>query len=140
MKRRVDGPRRRDTGTPDQAVASLQAKVLHRRLPLPLGKEVLDEKKGQVPLFYSERVALTGEGGADEFPFFFDKEDLDATFGRLQQGELPIGDVKVVTLDGLVKQMREGAVDFSTSVLVGSRASLALSRQLKGGADGLGRQ
>ena len=119
---------------------SRKAVVLANRILLPLGKEVLDEKKGQVPLFYSERVALTGEGGADEFPFFFDKEDLDATFGRLQQGELPIADVKVVTLDGLVKQMREGAVDFSTSVLVGSRASLALSRQLKGGADGLGRQ
>ena len=88
----------------------------------------------------SERVALTSEGGADEFPFFFDKEDLDATFGRLQQGELPVGDVKVVTLGRPRQADARGRRRLRHGRARRSRASLALSRQLKGGADGLGRQ
>ena len=36
----------------------------------------LDERNGQVPVFYSERVVLQEADGA-AFPFFFSKEDLD---------------------------------------------------------------
>jgi len=43
----------------------------------------LDEDKGQVPVFYSERVSY-GEGASATFPFFLRKEDLDAAFVELQ--------------------------------------------------------
>ncbi|EOD16815.1 hypothetical protein EMIHUDRAFT_436483 [Emiliania huxleyi CCMP1516] len=44
----------------------------------------LSEAKGQVPLFYSERVALsTADGAATRYPFYLRKEDLDRDFSRL---------------------------------------------------------
>ena len=122
----------------------------------------LDESKGQVPVFYSERVSY-GEGASATFPFFLRKEDLDAAFVELQgataassgadagqqasppatepssgrRGKkreaptgLPIGLVRVATLDGLVKQMRTGEVDLRQAVVVGSPEALSLCRQL----------
>ena len=42
-----------------------------------------DEAKGQVPVFYSERVSFVS-GGKTTFPFFFAKEDLDQAFSQAQ--------------------------------------------------------
>lgn len=104
---------------------------------------VLDEAKGQVPIFYSERVAF-GDAGGQTFPFFLVKEDLDAAFEQLVsdgaipdvkpgstngQG-IPIGLVRVATLDGLVDQMSSGSVDLTQAVVVGSRQALNMVRQL----------
>ena len=98
---------------------------------------VLDEAKGQVPIFYSERVAF-GSEGRQTFPFFLCKEDLDAAYDEVtgataKKGDnsgIPIGLVRVATLDGLVDQMRSGAVDLSQSVVVGSRQALITVKQL----------
>ena len=104
---------------------------------------ILDEEKGQVPIFYSERVAFGG-AGEQTFPFFLVKEDLDAAYEQLvseggvpgvkpgsSNGEgIPIGLVRVATLDGLVDQMTSGAVDLSQAVIVGSRQALLMVKQL----------
>ena len=98
-----------------------------------------------MPLFYSERVAFAGAGGKNTYPFFLVKEDLDAAYKELvQRGDvpaptgdgaamengMPIGLVRVATLDGLIGQMEGGEVDLSDSVIVGSRAALTAVRQL----------
>ena len=115
---------------------SRKAVVLANRILLPLGKSVLDEKKGQVPLFYSERVAYDTAGGDQVFPFFLSKDDLDAAYDELQkvtggpkseEGGIPIGLVRVATLDGLVDQMLSGEVDLSKAVIVASKASTIMS-------------
>jgi hypothetical protein len=51
----------------------------------------LSEDKGQVPLFYSERVALTSaDGSKTKYPFYLRKEDLDRDFASLAAaGQLP---------------------------------------------------
>ena len=88
---------------------------------------VLDEEKGQVPLFYSERVSFEDANGVPSFPFFLVKEDLDAAYEELQaraapsappsksKGEagIPIGLTRIATLDGLVDQMTRGDIDLS---------------------------
>ena len=103
----------------------------------------LDETKGQVPLFYSERVAFEDKGGGALFPFFLVKEDLDAAYrelvakgavppppgGGAVEG-IPIGLVRVATMDGLISQMESGDVDLSKAVIVGSVAAIDLVRQL----------
>jgi len=119
----------------------------------------LDEAKGQVPVFYSERVSFVS-GGKTTFPFFFAKEDLDQAFSQAQGGPadgaallavgggkpggssggqtaaqaaesgIPIGLVRVATLDGLLDQMASGDVDLADAVLVGSRSALKLVGQL----------
>jgi len=125
----------------------------------------LDEAKGQVPVFYSERVSFVS-GGQTTFPFFFAKEDLDEAFAQAQgapangaakqplggppsaggggggksggqqtasqavESGIPIGLVRVATLDGLIGQMASGDVDLSDAVLVGSRSALKLVGQL----------
>jgi hypothetical protein len=103
----------------------------------------LDETKGQVPLFYSERVAFEDKGGGALFPFFLVKEDLDAAYrelvakgavppppgGDAVEG-IPIGLVRVATMDGLISQMESGDVDLSKAVIVGSVAAIDLVRQL----------
>jgi len=44
----------------------------------------LSEEKGQVPLFYSERVTLTSADGSNtKYPFYLRKEDLDRDFTLL---------------------------------------------------------
>ena len=52
----------------------------------------LTENQGQIPLFYSERVALTSADGATtKFPFYLRKEDLDRDFAQLAAaGELQV--------------------------------------------------
>jgi len=115
----------------------------------------LDENKGQVPIFYSERVAYESNDGTQTFPFFLSKDDLDAAYDELQaalgaggtssaaaaskadpkkadggSGGIPIGLVRVATLDGLVDQMRSGAVDLSQSVVVAQRSSLNAVRSI----------
>ena len=114
--------------------------------------KTLDEEKGQVPVFYSERVAFDdGSGGGSLFPFFLIKEDLDAAYDQLakegkvppetsstkaagqgqgQASGIPIGLVRVATLDGLIDQMVTGEIDLSRSVVVGSQAALATIKQL----------
>ena len=102
----------------------------------------LDEAKGQVPVFYSERVAFES-GGKTTFPFFLTKEDLDRAFVELgspsgssmtkgdasKVGEgIPVGLVRVATLDGLVNQMQSGEIDLTEGVLVGSRDALVAIR------------
>lgn len=104
----------------------------------------LDETKGQVPVFYSEKVSFT-LGGETRFPFFLRKEDLDLAFLKLlesgditapggkmsgQATGIPVGLTRVATLDGLVKQMRSGEVDLRQAVLVGSGEAVTLSKQL----------
>jgi len=107
---------------------------------------MLDETRGQVPLFYSEKVAFqAAEGGGTTFPFFLVKEDLDAAFLELvKRGDvptpsgaaagavegIPIGLVRVATMDGLIDQMESGDVDLSQAVIVGSRTALNTVRQL----------
>ena len=95
--------------------------------------KTLDEAKGQVPVFYSERVAYEGKDGAQSFPFFLSKDDLDGAYNELQavtggpkseDGTMPIGLVRVATLDGLVDQMLSGEVDLTNAVLVGARSAL----------------
>jgi len=101
---------------------------------------ILDEAKGQVPVFYSERVAF-GSEGSQTFPFFLVKEDLDAAYNELvasgsikggggTEGGIPIGLVRTATLDGLVDQMLSGAVDLSQAVVVGSRQALVTVGQI----------
>jgi hypothetical protein len=106
----------------------------------------LDEQKGQVPVFYSERVQYEDDKGNVAFPFFLIKADLDAAYDQLvesgkasagtnaakgdQAGGIPVGLVRVATLDGLVDQMQSGEVDLSQAVLVGSRSALSTIRQL----------
>lgn len=104
----------------------------------------LDEGKGQVPVFYSERVAYEDNAGGQLFPFFLSKDDLDAAYVELQkttgaaaaggsgggEGGIPIGLVRIATLDGLVDQMLSGEVDLSKAVLVPSKASLNAVRAL----------
>lgn len=113
----------------------------------------LDEAKGQVPVFYSERVSLVDKAGAASYPFFLAKEDLDAAFVELQKPGggaapddvpksareqrreaeaegMPDGLVRIATLDGLVRQMKSGEIDLSQAVLVGSSASVALAQKL----------
>ena len=113
--------------------------------------KTLDEEKGQVPVFYSERVSFDdGSGGGNLFPFFLIKEDLDAAYDQLakegkappetsnsnaaagqgQAGGIPIGLVRVATLDGLLDQMVTGEIDLSRAVVVGSQAALATIKQL----------
>lgn len=107
----------------------------------------LDESKGQVPLFYSERVSLVDGAGRSSFPFFLSKEDLDASFVALQRAEgsgakrseaeadgMPVGLVRIATLDGMVSQMKSGEVDLSQAVLVGAADAIALTKKLTGGA------
>ena len=103
----------------------------------------LDETQGQVPLFYSERVAFEDKGGGALFPFFLVKEDLDAAYrellakgavppppgGGAVEG-IPIGLVRVATMDGLISQMESGDVDLSKAVIVGSVAAIDIVRQL----------
>lgn len=107
---------------------------------------ILDEAKGQVPVFYSERVAFGAEG-RQTFPFFLVKEDLDAAYdelvanGSIKGGGgdgsgIPIGLVRVATLDGLIDQMLSGAVDLSQSVVVGSRQALVTVGQIVKEMDG----
>jgi hypothetical protein len=122
----------------------------------------LEERNGQVPVFYSERVVLQEVDGV-AFPFFFSKDDLDAAwqggsepggenaaggfseqpFGGASPGQkrrknaegkngIPIGLVRVATLEGLVKQMRSGDVDLRRAVLVGSREAEAAIQSLAG--------
>ena len=120
----------------------------------------LSEAKGQVPVFYSEKVAFE-IGGDMRYPFFLRKEDLDRAFeallekGLLQGGEaggtlakksksgegatgMPVGLVRVATLDGLVKQMRSGEVDLSKSIVVGSDDAIRLCAQLLKDGSALG--
>ena len=102
---------------------------------------ILDEAKGQVPVFYSEKVAFeTPEG--QTFPFFLSKEDLDSAFDELRAtggapalaaGEnpgIPIGLVRVATMDGLVSQMLSGEIDLTKAVLVAERTALKAVRSL----------
>ena len=111
---------------------------------------VLDEAKGQVPLFYSELVAFEDGSGAQSFPFFLSKDDLDTAYDELQRasgaapaasaastgkqgdaaGGIPIGLVRIATLDGFVDQMLSGEVDLSKAVVVASRSSLGAVRSL----------
>eukprot|EP00310_Coccolithus_braarudii_P022176 CAMPEP_0183355274 /NCGR_PEP_ID=MMETSP0164_2-20130417/39705_1 /TAXON_ID=221442 /ORGANISM="Coccolithus pelagicus ssp braarudi, Strain PLY182g" /LENGTH=286 /DNA_ID=CAMNT_0025528325 /DNA_START=1 /DNA_END=861 /DNA_ORIENTATION=+ len=105
----------------------------------------LDEAKGQVPVFYSERVVLS-LGGVSKYPFFFRKEDLDTAFRRTEAAAalaksssrggapegLPSGLVRVATLDGLVKQMQSGEVDLTDALLVPSPQALLQARELVG--------
>jgi len=110
----------------------------------------LDEDKGQVPVFYSERVAYEDKSGEQSFPFFLSKDDLDAAYEELQRsiggatasaaaaskfdgssgGGIPIGLVRVATLDGLVDQMRSGEVDLTKAVVVAQRSALNAVRSL----------
>ena len=46
----------------------------------------LDERKGQVPVFYSERVVLEDAEGAVTYPFFLAKDDLDAAWREFGRG------------------------------------------------------
>ena len=108
---------------------------------------ILDEAKGQVPVFYSEKVAFETPAG-QTFPFFLSKEDLDAAFDELRAtggapalaaGEnpgIPIGLVRVATLDGLVNQMLSGEIDLSKAVLVAERTALKAVRSLVAEAAG----
>ena len=106
----------------------------------------LSENKGQVPVFYSEKIAFEGKGST-AYPFFFRKEDLDAAFIQLQAKEgapeapkpqkggkevqgLPVGLTRVATLDGIVKQMLGGEVDLRDAVFVGSPQAAELSKQI----------
>ena len=43
---------------------------------------------------------------------------------------MPIGQVRVATLDGVVKQMRSGEIDLRQAVLVGSSEALFASQKL----------
>ena len=99
----------------------------------------LDENKGQVPVFYSEKVSYENKEGEQSFPFFLSKEDLDAAYAELQKiaggpvsedGTIPIGLVRVATLDGLVDQMLTGEVDLSKAILVAARSSLNAVRSI----------
>ena len=122
--------------------------------------KTLSEEKGQVPVFYSEKVAFE-IGGDMRYPFFLRKEDLDRAFdallekGLLQGGEaggtlakkskngegtggMPVGLVRVATLDGLVKQMRTGEIDLSKSIVVGSDDAVRLCAQLLKDGSALG--
>lgn len=82
------------------------------------------------------------------------KEDLDAAYDELQRtigdataaaaaaiqrdgksgggssGGIPIGLVRVATLDGLVDQMRSGEVDLSQAVLIPPRTALRTVRSI----------
>jgi len=103
----------------------------------------LDESKGQVPVFYSERVVLSSNG-VPKYPFFFRKDDLDAAFRKTEAVQsrgsassskeapmgLPYGLVRVATLEGLVRQMQNGEVDLSDAVLVPSPQALEQARAL----------
>lgn len=112
---------RRDVVLANRALQFNQPANSGRLLPTSL-----DESKGQVPVFYSEQVALTDpKSGEVSYPFFLAKADLDAAFVELAgdkaagdaadkprrsgQGtsgatEMPIGQVRIATLDGLVDQ------------------------------------
>ena len=111
----------------------------------------LDEGKGQVPIFYSEKVAYESKDGSEQsFPFFLSKDDLDKAYDDLlkltgeaspanaastgrsdgESGGIPIGLVRVATLDGLVDQMLSGEVDLSKAVIVASRSSLVGVRSI----------
>ena len=95
---------------------------------------------------FRRRVAFgSAASGAMSYPFFMVKDDLDAAYRELlATGKakapagtnpndvegIPIGLVRVATLDGLVDQMRGGDVDLSQSVVVGSREALERVRQL----------
>ena len=46
----------------------------------------LDERKGQVPVFYSEKVVLEDAEGAKTYPFFLAKDDLDAAWREFGVG------------------------------------------------------
>ncbi|KAL1529640.1 hypothetical protein AB1Y20_000582 [Prymnesium parvum] len=117
---------------------------------LPEGSMIpvtLSEEKGQVPVFYSEKVAFD-INGETRYPFFLRKEDLDIAFDALQtKGALeaedgkkvskangptsmPVGLVRVATLDGFVKQMRSGEVDLSQAIVVGSDDAIKLCKRL----------
>ena len=91
-----------------------------------------------MPIFYSERVAFSIDGKI-RYPFFLSKQDLDEAFAKLPveetkrpdgAKEIPIGLVRVATLDGVVEQMRSGVVDLSEAILVPDSQAVALSKQL----------
>ena len=102
----------------------------------------LEQEKGQVPLFYSERVSFQSENGETSFPFFLVKDDLDRAYDELtkeatrrstestEESGIPIGLVRVATLDGLIDQMSSGSLDLSQAVIVGSRDALVTVKQL----------
>ena len=98
----------------------------------------LDEEKGEVPVFYSERVVFQKPGGNLTFPFFLSKDDLDAAFARGGGGELPAEQVKISTLDGFVDNMRgPGGADLSQAeVMVSRRANDALAALRKAEGEG----
>jgi hypothetical protein len=110
------------------------------------GPTTLDEAQGQVPIFYSERVAFQ-TGSETSYPFFLSKEDLDRAFVQLgspgaggapakssssksSEEGIPVGLVRCATLDGLVGQMERGDIDLSQAVLVGSRDALVAVKSL----------
>ena len=83
--------------------------------------------------------SFEGKDGEQSFPFFLCKEDLDAAYDELQRAQgaptsgeagIPIGLVRVATMDGLVDQMLSGEVDLTKAVVVGARNSLQLIRSL----------
>ena len=113
--------------------------LVYQKKETQLMATTLDENKGQVPVFYSEKVSYENKEGEQSFPFFLSKEDLDAAYAELQKiaggpvsedGTIPIGLVRVATLDGLVDQMLTGEVDLSKAILVAARSSLNAVRSI----------
>ena len=121
--------------------------LVYQKKETQLMATTLDENKGQVPVFYSEKVSYENKEGEQSFPFFLSKEDLDAAYDELQRlqgatptpsggganaesGGLPIGLVRVATLDGFVDQMLRGEIDLSKAVVVPQKSSLSAIRSL----------
>lgn len=118
---------------PDRREVVLANRVLQKTVATRL-----DEEKGEVPVFYSERVVFQNARGNLTFPFFLSKEDLDAAFQRGEGAELPADQVRIATLDGVVDNMRSGAADLAAAeVMVSRRANDALAALKK--AEGEGR-
>lgn len=136
-----------------QVVMANRALAASSAVPNQLLPTSLDEQKGQVPVFYSERVSMVDGAGQPVYPFYLAKEDLDAAFVALRRQEgapssstsererrreaeadgIPPGLTRVATLDGLVKQMRSGEVDLAAAVIVGGSEETKLAQRLVAG-------
>lgn len=73
----------------------------------------LDSLRGDVPLFYYDKIVYETSNGRPVFPFFMDKQDLDNAWNqgfasKKEKGEIPLGLVGLITVDQLVDRCLEG--------------------------------
>ena len=146
--RRAGHPRRRPPLRPSRRIAA------NRALQFNVADNVLfprpSTRRRARACLYSPPVRRR-QRRREPLPLLPIKEDLDAAYDQLakegkvppetsstkaagqgqgQASGIPIGLVRVATLDGLIDQMVTGEIDLSRSVVVGSQAALATIKQL----------